>query len=454
MRIVIELSLIFVLLGVNAVLAASEAAIISLRKTRLRPLADEGNQAAKRILQINESPGEFLATIQIGITLAGFFAAAVGAVSLVELADDLLGGVGFGPIADNSAFLGLVIVTTLVAFLSIIVGELTPKTIALEHAEAIALRVVRPLDRLAKITRPIVRLLTAASNVLLGLVGSKGRSSFPSVTRGELLAILETAEDEGVVEGDAANLAEEALEFGEIQVRSVMVPRVDVRALDATSTLGGAVDTFFETGFSRLPVYREQPDNVLGILHIKDVFRLTWAEPEAALRPVGEFVRPVVVVPETKQIDDLLHELRALRTHIAVVADEYGGMAGIVTLEDLLEELVGEISDEFDPGYEPINEAEPGIFDVDGRLSLLDLLDVLDLEREDVAETDVESVGGLIADALGRIPATGDVVEHLPLRLEVREMAGYRVALARVSRIHPDDAPVDTEATEARGDGI
>ena len=410
MRIAVELSLILVLLGVNAVLAASETAIISLRKTRLRTLADDGNRAAKRILQINEAPGEFLATIQIGITLAGFFAAAVGAVSMVDLADDLLAKVGVGLIADHSGLLGLLIVTTLVAFLSIIVGELTPKTLALEHAEAIALRVVRPLDTLARLTRPVVRLLSAASNVLLGLIGSQGRSAFPSVTRGELLAMIETAEDEKVLQGDAANLAEEALEFGEIQVRSVMVPRVDVVSLDATSTVGAAVDAFFETGFSRLPVYREQPDNVLGILHIKDVFRLTWAEPDAATRAVGEMVRPVVVVPETKQIDDLLHELRALRTHIAVVADEYGGMAGIVTLEDLLEELVGEISDEFDPGYEPISEVEPGMFEVDGRLSLLDLLDVLDLEREDVAATDVESVGGLIADALGRITARGDVV--------------------------------------------
>ena len=452
-RIVLELSLILVLLGVNAVLAASETAIISLRKTRLRPLADEGNRAAKRILQINEAPGEFLATIQIGITLAGFFAAAVGAVSMVEEADSLLSKVGVGLVADHSGFLGLVVVTILVAFLSIIVGELAPKTIALEHAEAIALRVVRPLDVLAKLTRPVVRLLTAASNVILGLVGSEGRSSFPSVTRGELLAILETAEDEGVVEGDAATLAEEALEFGEIQVRSVMVPRVDVVSLDATATLGAAVDVFFETGFSRLPVYREQPDNVLGILHIKDVFRLTWQGPDTALRPVGEFVRPVVVVPETKQIDDLLHELRALRTHIAVVADEYGGMAGIVTLEDLLEELVGEISDEFDPGYEPVRTVEPGVHDVDGRLSLLDLLDVLDLDRDEVAETDVESVGGLIADALGRIPETGDVVEHLPLRLEVREMDGYRVALARVTRVHADDASAEGE-TPPTGDGI
>ena len=453
MRIVLELSLILVLLGVNAVLAASEAAIISLRKTRLREIADGGNQAARRILQINEAPGEFLATIQIGITLAGFFAAAVGAVSMVELADDLLGGVGIGLIEDNSGFLGLILVTTLVSFLSIIVGELTPKTIALEHAEAIALRVVRPLDTLARLTRPVVRLLTGVSNALLGLVGSEGRSTFPSVTRGELLAILETAEDEGVVEGDAADLAEEALGFGEIQVRSVMVPRVDVRSLDATATLGAAVEAFFETGFSRLPVYREQPDNVLGIVHIKDVFRLTWSEPDAGSRSVSEAVRPVVVVPETKQIDDLLHELRALRTHIAVVADEYGGMAGIVTLEDLLEELVGEISDEFDPGYEPISEVEPGVYDVDGRLSLLDLLDVLDLERGDVAETDVESVGGLIADSLGRIPAKGDAVEHAPLRLEVREMAGYRVALARVVRIHPEDASPE-DAADPHGDGI
>jgi putative hemolysin len=448
MRLVFELAIIVILLGFNAVLAASEMAIVSARKPRLRTLADDGNQAARRVLAIKESPAQFLAAVQVGITLAGFFASAVGAVSLVARLSDGLSRIGFGLISNNSNVIALILITSVLSFVSIIVGELTPKTIAIDHAEAIALRMVRPIDNFARITSPVIHMLTAASNVLIGALGGQGRSSLPSVTKPELLALLETAEDEGVVEEADANLVEEALSFGDIQVRSVMVPRVDVRTIEETLLIRDAVEIFFETGYSRLPVYRETPDHVLGILHIKDVYRLTWSNRDAQNRPVAEMIRPAYFVPETKPIDELLEELRAQRTHIAVVVDEYGGMAGVVTLEDVLEELVGEISDEFDPGYEPVREVEPDIYDVDGRLSIHDLLDVLDIDEDDLDETDAESVGGLIADKLGRIPGAGDRAEHTPLILEVMSMDGYRVALVRVT--HMRLTQVDEETEPAR----
>ena len=437
MRLALELGIIIVLLGFNAILAASELAIVSSRKTRLLALADDGNAAARRVLAVQESPTRFLAAIQVGITLAGFFTSAVGAVSLVEAFSGVLEGTGLGFIESNSQLIGLILITALLSFVSIIVGELTPKTIAYEHAEAIALRMVRPIDILARIAAPIVHVLTAASNVLIRLLGSEGKSNLPSVTKPELLALLETAEDEGVVEEDAASLVEEALAFGDIQVRSVMIPRVDVRAVEGPTPLRDAIDEFFTTGFSRLVVYRETPDHVLGTLHIKDVFRMLWADGEVVARPVTELIRPAFFVPETKPIDELLEEMRGQRTHIAVVLDEYGGMAGIVTLEDLLEELVGDISDEFDPGYEPVRVVEPHVYDVDGRLSIHDLIDVLDIDRGDIEAIESESVGGLIADDLGRIPERGDRVEHAPLVLEVLQMDGYRVALVRVTHVRP-----------------
>ena len=435
MRLIIELAIIVILLGFNAILAASELAIVSVRRTRMRALADDGNQAARRVLAIQESPARFLAAVQVGITLAGFFASAVGAVSLVERMSDGLTRTNMGFVADKSHAISLILITSLLSFISIIVGELTPKTIAIEHAESIALRMVRPIDTFSRIASPLIHLLTTASNVLIRALGGQGKSSLPSVTKPELLALLETAEDEGVVEEADANLVEEALSFGDIQVRSVMVPRVDVRAIEDTLLICDAVEVFFETGYSRLPIYRDTPDHVLGILHIKDVYRVTWSRDDEANRPVAEVLRPAYFVPETKPIDELLEELRAQRTHIAVVVDEYGGMAGIVTLEDVLEELVGEITDEFDPGYEPVREVEPDVYDVDGRLSIHDLLDVLDIDEDDLEETEAESVGGLIADKLGRIPDTGDQVQHTPLALEVLSMDGYRVALVRVTHV-------------------
>ena len=437
MRLVLELSVIFILLLINAVLAASELALVSARKSRLRTMADDGNRAARHVLALQEQPARFLAAIQVGITLAGFFASAFGAISLVDKFSGVLEEIGIGTIANNSELIALVLITALLSFVSIIIGELTPKTIAIEHAEAIALRMVGPIDALSRITGPIIHVLTAASNVLIRALGGEGRSSLPSITKPELLALLETAEDEGVVEEADASLVEEALNFGEIQVRSVMVPRVDVRTLEDTTPVRDAVEIFFETGYSRLPVVRDTPDHVLGILHVKDVYRLTWSNPESANRPVAEMIRPAYFVPETKAIDALLEELRARRTHIAVVVDEYGGMAGVVTLEDMLEELVGEIADEFDPGYEPVREVEPDVYDVDGRLSIHDLLDTLDIDEDDLEETEAESVGGLIGDVLGRIPDAGDRVVHTPLALEVLSMDGYRVALVRVTRMQP-----------------
>jgi magnesium and cobalt exporter, CNNM family len=442
--IVVEIAIISVLLALNAFLAASEIAIVSSRKARLRALADGGNRAARRVLALVESPGGFLATIQVGITLAGFFASAVGAVSLVKVVEDWLEAIPLGIIADNANPIALVLVTAILSFLSIVAGELVPKTLAVSRAESVALRVVGPIETLSRITRPLVALLTGTTNAVLRLVGSHRQANLPSITHAEILAMVEAAEDEGVVETAEAELVEEALEFGRILVRSVMVPRVDVRAIEGAATLGAAVDLFFSTGYSRLPVFRETPDDILGILHIKDAFRLLWTDKEAAAKPVAESIRPAYFVPESKPIDELLQELRARSTHIAIIVDEYGGMAGLVTLEDLLEELVGEITDEFDPGYEPLREVEPGVVEADGRVSVADLLDRLDVERHKLDPFEAESVGGLIADGLGRIPETGDVVETGPLRLKVRAMDGYRVALVRVERI-------DRESTEPGG---
>ncbi len=447
MQLAIEIAVIVLLLALNAFLAASEISIISSRKPRLRAMAADGNRAAKRVLALAESPSGFLATVQVGITLGSFFAAAVGAISLRVVLRDWLEAVPAGFISDHAAGMSLILITILLSFISIIFGELVPKTLAALRAEQVALRVVRPIELLAVVIGPVVSALTVTTNFVLRLLGSDSKASMSNITHAEILAMLETAEDEGVVEAGEADLVEDALGFGEILVRSVMVPRVDVVSLDAETNLSAAVDLFFSTGFSRLPIYRDTQDAVLGILHVKDVFRLTWSDPGEASKPAADFIRPVYFVPETKPIDELLRELRARRTHIAIVVDEYGGMAGLVTLEDLLEELVGEIADEFDPGYEPYREVDPGVYDVDGRVSLMDLFDVMDVDRDDFEHVDAESVGGLIADHLGRIPEQSDLVETGSLRFEVRAMDGYRVALARVERIRANDSD-DSESEE------
>jgi putative hemolysin len=441
MRLAIELIAIAVLLGINAFLAASEISLVSASKPRMRSLADDGNEKARRVLDLIDNPARFLAVIQVGITTAGFFAAAFGAVTISNKFSDVLRDVPVSFVQTNAGGISLILITLILSFLSIVIGELVPKTLAVQRADSVATAVAKPIAFLSRITRPVVMLLTGTTNLILRLLGSHERANIPSISQAELLAMLEAAEDEGVVEAGEADLIEEAFEFGEIQVRSVMVPRVDVTAIDADTPIGEAMKLFNWTGFSRLPVYRETIDDILGILHIKDVFRLLWDNPNAARLRSAELVRPAYVVPETRPIDDLLHDLRAQRTHMALVADEYGGLAGVVTLEDLIEELVGEIADEFDPGYEPMRQVGDHVFEVDGRLSLLDLVDRLDVDKDVLADVEAESVGGLIGDVLERIPTVGDRVDVGPMRFDVLSMDGYRVALARVERMSevPDD---------------
>jgi putative hemolysin len=441
-----ELVAIVVLLGVNAFLAASETSIVSARRARLQMLADEGNGAAGRVLHLKENPSSFLATVQVGITLAGFFASAVGAVSLARILEGSLRAFPLEFVRNSAYGIAFVLVTALLSFLSIVFGELVPKTLAVHRAESVALAAVRPLEVISRLGRPVIALLTVTTNLILRLFGVHDKAHMQTMTRDELLAQLEAAEDEGVVEAAEADLVEEAFRFNETNVRSVVVPRVDVVAVPAAMPLKEAIERFLSSGFSRLPVYGESLDDVVGILYVKDLFQRIWSDQSAAERPAAELARPAYFVPESKPIDELLAELRARRTHIAIVVDEYGGVAGLVTLEDLLEELVGEISDEFDPGHEPIREIEPGVLEVDGRLAIADLIDRLDLDRGEIGPVEAESVGGLIVEQVGRLPRQGDRAEIGPLRIEVRSVIGRRVGLARVERTDQEAPEVAEEA--------
>lgn len=426
-----QLLVIVTLLAVNAYFAAAEIAVVSVRRAYLQALAEEGNAAARSVLRLLEEPSRLLSTIQVGVTLATFFTSAVGAVSLASPLAQLLVRL---PLSEQqAAALALIIVTAGLSFVSIVLGELVPKTLAVHHAERIALASAGPLAFLARITAPVVWLLSSVTTIVLRGLGVAHPGRVPSVTREELLTLLDVAAREGAVSQDEARLVEDAFEFGEITVRTVMVPRVDMVTVSAEMSLQEAVEQFFRTGLSRLPVVGDSPDDIRGILYVKDVFRLVWQQPEARTLPCHRFARPAVFVPEHTPARQALRLLRLRRTKIAIVVDEFGGVAGLVTLEDLLERIVGEIADEFDPDYEPLREIAPGVLEVDGRVSLDELLDRLELDEEELgAEFEAESVGGVITECLGRFPAVGDTVQLGPLHLEVRSMEGHRVRLVRV----------------------
>jgi len=446
----LQIIIIVVLVLFNAFLAASEMSIVSARKPWLRLLAEEGNSGAKRALALAENPSRFLATVQVGMTLSAFFTSAVGAVSLVHVLTRWLNSAPLDFVSGNSEAIALIAETGILSFISIVFGELIPKTIAVQRAENVATRISRPVEIVARIARPLALILTYATNAMLRMLGVEARASLPSVTRDELLAMLGAAENEGIVESNDADLIEEAFEFGDTAARSVMVPRVDVAAVEGSTPLRDVVDRFFATGFSRMPVYRDVLDDVIGVLHVKDVFRVLLKAGGGPPVVAANIMRPAYFVPESKPIDELLSELQTRRTQLAIVIDEFGGVAGLVTLEDLIEELVGEIADEFDPGYEPFQFLGPDQLEVDGRVPIADLLDRLELDRDALElEFDAESVGGLISYLLGRIPVEGDVVTAAPLTLEVMVMKGNRVSKVSVRIDRPYDGRTLGESTGA-----
>ena len=423
--------LIGALILLNAFFAASEIAIVSVRKTRIKQLAeDERNRGALAILRLTESPGRFLATIQVGVTFAGFFASALGAISAVALLADVLSRVPVGFIAHAASPIALILVTSAISFVTLILGELVPKNLAIQYAEQISLFVARPIEWIARLSAPIIFILTGTTNLILAILRSEHRAQLPSITEDEIRSMVEAAEEEGVVEPSEGEMIQGIFDFGETRVREIMVPRVDISAIEKTATIEEARKVFLEEGYSRIPVYEESLDNIVGILYVKDMIK--FLEVKKPATPVTEIMRPAIFVPESKNIGDLLKELRQSRSHMAIVVDEYGGTAGLVTLEDLIEEIVGEIHDEYDMREEAeieiLSETE-AIADARISLDTLNQSMSLDLQAENV-----DTLGGVIYSQLGRIPTEGEKVVLPDVTLEVLSLEGQRIRKVRVLR--------------------
>ncbi len=428
----VDLLLIAALILVNAFFAAAEIALVSARRPRLRQLAEEGNRAARTVLRLVEEPARFLSTVQVGITIAGFFASAVGALSLVSALTGVLRALP-PPLGEWAATLALIIVTSLIAFASIVLGELVPKTLALQAADRLALLLARPIALLARLARPIVALLTGTTNLILRLLGSRQRAQFPSVSQEELLAMVETGKDEGVISSAEADMTEGVFGLRERRARELMVPRVDVVALPHVTTVAEARQFFSEREHSRVPVYERDLDHILGIVHAKDLLR--FSDQAAERQVVGRLITPALYVPESQPATVLLRQLQSQRRHLAVVIDEYGGTVGVVTLEDVLEEIVGEIADEHDPAEEAaLTAVNADEVLVSGGLAVADLNDALALK---LGEPGVDTVGGLVMARLERFARPGDVVDLGEAEAEVLAMDERRIRRVRVRRTVP-----------------
>lgn len=436
----IEILLIIALIVLNGYFAAAEIALISARRAALKQAAADGSRGARAALALTEDPSRLLATIQIGITIVGFMASAAAAVALAEPIANWIRSFGSPWLAGIAGGLSVVVVTVIIAYFTLVVGELAPKRLGLQRAERVAMFVARPISLLATAVSPLVWLLSRSTDVVARLLGVKPGQGRPGVSEEEIKLLVT---EQGSLLDEEKRMIHEVFELGDTVAREIMVPRVDMVLVEDTTTAEEALRRFRTSGFSRLPVYSEDPDKIVGILLLKDL--VGPASSGGLGDPVTRYTREPVFVPETIRILSLLADMQARRNHLAVVVDEHGGTAGLVTIEDIVEEVIGEIVDEFDRDRKYITQVGEREWVVDGRLPIEDAISM----GWPVDEADeYETIAGWVLVRLGHIPVVGERVVVDGINFSVGA-----VRRRRIVRLHITDAAVEGSQKGAIEDG-
>jgi len=425
-----ELLIVLALILANGFFSGAEMAIVASRRGRLRDRAEEGDRASRIALELANTPDRFLPTVQVGITLVGTLAAAYGGNQIVSDIADLMTRVGPPALAPWAHSIALGTFVALLSFFTLLLGELVPKRLALRRAEAVARAVAPAMAVFARIASPLVWGLGRATSAVLFLLGAH-RQEGPTVSVDDIEHLLEAGRAEGVLEAVEQAVAAEALRLGERTVRDIMRPRIDLDAIDVDTPAEEIIGAIAMAGYSRLPVYEGSLDHILGYVSIKDVLRQNWMGWPIELRRI---MHKALFVPESMPLDRLLELFQKEHNQLAIVLDEYGGTEGMVTMEDVLEELVGEIHDEHRTGApERFTLREDGSWLVDGSAGVEDLVKRLDI-RADELPRDYSTVSGLVLATLERIPAVGDTAEWNGLVFEVVDMDGRRIDKLLVRR--------------------
>jgi putative hemolysin len=436
----IVMVVVFILIG--GFFSGTELALISLRESQVRALSEQGRRGAA-LARLLSDPNRFLATVQIGVTLATLSASAFGAETLNRPFSAVLVSWGLSPgVAVPLAF---IVVTAAISYLSLVLGELVPKRLALQRAEGLAILVAPLLNRLATLSRPIVWLLSKSTNALVRLVGGDPKVSGEAITEEELRDLVAAHES---LTTDERKLIDEVFRAGDREVREVMTPRTEVEFLEASTTASRAAKQVAESNWSRFPVVARDEDDVVGFVHVRDL--LLPNHPAGRAATVGDLAREVTRLPGTARVLTALSEMRRDNQHMAIVVDEYGGTDGIVTLEDLIEEVIGEIYDEYDEEVAPEGEQPGGPQEVDGLLNLDDFTEVTGLR---LPEGPYETVAGFVLAALGRLPELGDTIEVDGRTLTVLELDGRRISRLSVTRPVPEDEGSDPAPADGAGGG-
>lgn len=415
----IELLVILALIILNGYFAAAEIALISVRRAALKRSAEDGSAGARAALRLTEDPSRLLATIQIGITLVSFMASATAAVSLAQPLAEWLKSFGSPWLAGIAGGLSIFLVTMVVSYVTLVLGELAPKRLGLVRAEGVARAVARPISVLATAVSPLVWMLARSTDVVARLLGLKPGQGRPGVSEEEIKLLVT---EQGSLLDEEKRMIHEIFELGDTIAREIMVPRVDLVLVENTASVDEALRLFQSSGFSRLPVYSEDPDTIVGVLLLKDL-----VGPAAAGLVddnIAEYVRPPVFVPETKNILPLLSDMQTMRNHMAIIVDEYGGTAGLVTIEDIVEEIIGEVVDEFDRDHRFATQLRPGEWVIDGRLPPEEAADMgLPVEESDEYDT----MAGWMLARLGHIPVPGESLVHDGVTFTVQAVRRRRI---------------------------
>ncbi|EGP7114180.1 HlyC/CorC family transporter [Listeria monocytogenes] len=425
-QIILQLILIVVLTMLNAFFASAEMALVSLNKNRVKSQAETGDKKAVMLAKLVDDPSKFLATIQVGITLAGFFSSASAATSIATRLESVFGGSSF------AKELSIIVVTIVLSYITLVFGELYPKRLALQKSEKIARVSVRPIMAVGVVLRPFVKFLSFSTDILVKLTRMEKNTDNEKMTREEMQLLIETGRRDGVIEVEELQMLRGVFEMDNKYAREVMVPRTDAFMIDAETESEELCDALLSENFSRVPVFTGDQDSVLGILHMKDFFAEARKSGFENI-DVKALVKDAYFAQETMFIDDLLKNMQRTRNQMAILMDEYGGVAGIVTVEDLLEEIVGEIDDENDVFSDEVKKIDETTFIVEGRMPLDDFNEMFHVE---LPSRGVDTVAGFVLTLTGTIPEEDDkvVVEYGTLRFAVEEMNDARLVSVRVEK--------------------
>jgi len=433
-KVVLDVIVVLVIICIGGFFSASEMALVSLREGQIRALAKRGKRGQKAA-RLAQDPNRFFSAVQIGVTLATLVAGGYGATTLAGLLKSWLirqhmSAAWAGPVS-------FIAVTICITFFSLILGELAPKRIGLQRAPRLALLAAPLLDRIATLARPVVWLLTAATNLVVAVLGGDPRVGRQAMTEQEVRELVTSTQ---TLSQDERQIVGEVFDAGKRQIREVLVPRTEVVFLDAETPVAEAAAIATGVPHSRLPVYQETYDNVIGFVHVRDLLGPGVAKDSV---PVGRIARPPKFLPISKTVLSSLSEMRRERAHLAIVVDDYGGTAGIVTLEDLVEELIGDIRDEYDLEQDQATRLPAGEVEVDGLLNLDEFTEQTGIE---LPEGPYETVAGYVLAALGDLPSVGDSVQVAGRTITVTELDGRRIARLRVTANTPPTAPASPSA--------